>query len=658
MINLPISILLLRLLWSALPCVSFSIHYHHQNLLLLRTRHRLLPIMSNNNDNNDNDTGKDKFPHRLPQHRLGTSHASLSDFHAATDNFVDQIQTVKEYSLVLVTEPSTRHILLGMKHRGFGQGFFNSFGGKLEPNETPLQCAQRELHEETGIDCSLQQLQSTAQLHFTFEDNPSTKMLVHVFRCNVQRIKEGDNTNKSEQENNNNTNANHTDDNTTQKQQNPTDDSVMTLDPTVIRGCEEITPEWRSDWYQIPLYQMFADDSLWLTNILDDTCHYIDGFFHFEPGGQDVNSIRHYFMNETKREKMPISSPSSSFVVQSSQNKRKTPNSNSNGHNKKKTPDSSSSSNSVQSKKKTPDDTTNNKNTKTMTLKHRLFQSLRQHQNCSSKEFEESWAFCNAVRNLFGNDSFDAVLDVAGGHGALGALFLILTSAQQSIIIDPAEGVGSIQPAWESYYSSTQHKKVLQFRHEDLRTGLPDALQKLIEHSNLKPHRILVVACHACQHLSEETLRGALSYGVAAAAMPCCQVDPTHSWKRLSKTLQLDMGLVMDLLLAGRCMPLLQTTKGPHYTIRMKLLDSKITPQNRMILCRPEESTQRQEQNKDAAHKRLEHIYLKAHENKRIKKQSLFPWNKIDTTSLALGVAMGAIITSLLVMVPPSVSRR
>jgi len=46
-------------------------------------------------------------------------------------------------------------ILLGMKKRGFGQGRWNGFGGKVAPEETVLEAAKREMLEEAGLEIVL-----------------------------------------------------------------------------------------------------------------------------------------------------------------------------------------------------------------------------------------------------------------------------------------------------------------------------------------------------------------------------------------------------------------------------------------------------------------------------------------------------------------------
>jgi 8-oxo-dGTP diphosphatase len=525
-------------------------------------------------------TARAYFKYALPESRLGTEHKSLDDFRRAA-GIADTPANVKErcekhYTLVVVTEWNSRRVLLGRKHRGFGEGMVNSFGGKVE-EETASHGAIRELLEETGIEVKQVETMDQARvgtLRFTFEDS-STEMVVHLFRI---RVKIGRGIDKLD---------NHSDCST-----------IVTIDDeNDVRGCDEITPFWIDDWSELPLDNMFADDSLWLTCLLaSDDPLLVDGYFSFCAGGQEVNSIRHYYMDIRPKEMATL-------------------------------PESSSS--------------------EKYTLEQRLFHALHDNKVHSPtlKEFKEAYAFVNAVRSVFGSgnrDAFDCIIDVAGGHGALAALFLVTTNAKDAVVVDPARvGSGGVQRAWGSMYTP----KPLRFRHECLRTGLRAELHSALQAT--ARNRILVVACHACQHLSDEVLEISCQYGVHAAVMPCCQKDlsPGSHWKATSKRLGLSIETTMDLLLAGKCLSWANGTPAHvTYDVRMKLIDASITPQNRVLVCRASARDESQIDNLKVdravanAHRRLEGAYRRAH---RTRKESFCLGVYRDRYSFVSGLTIG-----------------
>ena len=271
----------------------------------------------------------------------------------------------KHYSLVVVKETARRRILLGRKHRGFGAGMYNSFGGKLEEakNELcyPVWGAQRELHEETGIWAPLTAIQSIGTLQFTFDpedddeeedeqrsyssSSTSSKvgseipnmMVVHLFQVHVASTEhKNDDDNGTNKLGNDCAPSQHHEQ---QQQQLLREDGVAVVplggpdgNAVNLQGCtDEITPIWFDDWHDLPLHQMFADDSVWLTQLLylslvsdkgneddDDVDHFtkqqqlesepllrqegkrqlrIDGWFHFLAGGVQVNTLSHYYVN-------------------------------------------------------------------------------------------------------------------------------------------------------------------------------------------------------------------------------------------------------------------------------------------------------------------------------------------------------------------------
>lgn len=69
----------------------------------------------------------------------------------------------------------------GRRHQGFGTGYWNGFGGKVEPGESVEAAAQRELQEEAGI--TALDLAPCGRLFFVFDDKPDTPWEVHGEAC-------------------------------------------------------------------------------------------------------------------------------------------------------------------------------------------------------------------------------------------------------------------------------------------------------------------------------------------------------------------------------------------------------------------------------------------------------------------------------------------
>lgn len=113
-------------------------------------------------------------------------------------------------------------VLLGMKKRGFGQGKWNGFGGKIEPGETIEEAAKRELLEEAGVTAN--DLEKLGVLDFSWKGKESDILDVNIFKCRS-----------------------------------------FTGEPT---ESEEMKPQW-FNVDQIPLNQMWADDKYWFPLFLE-----------------------------------------------------------------------------------------------------------------------------------------------------------------------------------------------------------------------------------------------------------------------------------------------------------------------------------------------------------------------------------------------------
>lgn len=107
-------------------------------------------------------------------------------------------------------------ILLGMKKRGFGEGRWNGFGGKVEEGETIEEGMKREMFEE----CSIKVNESEKKGVITFVyANDGKEMQVHIYQV-------------------------------TKYSQEPIE-------------TEEMKPQW-FDLDKIPFDQMWPDDKIWM----------------------------------------------------------------------------------------------------------------------------------------------------------------------------------------------------------------------------------------------------------------------------------------------------------------------------------------------------------------------------------------------------------
>ena len=547
----------------------------------------------------------------LQTSRLGIGHDSLDSFTDAVSK-CQHDDIPKEFSLVVVLSPDAKNnrdsktsnssnisILLGKKLRGFGKGFYNLLGGKLEKSELnhPAKGAARELLEESGIQIELSVMEESyvGIINFTFEDSDVNRaMRVHLY-CVFVSINES----KDEQ-----------------STKHFANNKVTTIRPDTIRGCDEISPEWFHDIHDIPLDNMFADDSIWLTKLLshyNDPSHpkmlEFDAWFHFRPGGTDTNAIMHHYIriNNGLDTKAP----------------------------------------------------------EKMSLEKRLFHELHANHihSPSVKEFKENWIFANAVRSSMKDEErMEYVLDVAGGHGALAALFLVLVpNCHTTVVIDPAQctsGKNGVQ-AWSQFWKD-DNKKELRYRHECLRTGLRKELDAILQREHVQSTNITVVACHACQHLTDKTLQIAAEYGVNIAVLPCCQKDHDGWWRGLTKRLvkgsTIPIGVTMDLLAAGKMMSWdTGQSAGVHYEVKMKLMKESISPQNRMILCKAirreggdESNNSKIEKKKALAHEKLRRAYHAAHKLPSETKSATESKSDWCRSSLLTGFCLGSILSFLI----------
>ena len=128
-----------------------------------------------------------------------------------------------------------------MKKRGFGEGRWNGFGGKVNEDESIEEAAVRELEEEAGI--KSKDINKIGIIEFSFESEPKV-LEVHIFR-------------------------------------------VSDFEGEPLES-EEMRPQWFG-FEEIPFHQMWSDDEHWFPYFLEGKL--FKGRFHFDrPSDSEYSS--------------------------------------------------------------------------------------------------------------------------------------------------------------------------------------------------------------------------------------------------------------------------------------------------------------------------------------------------------------------------------
>jgi len=179
------------------------------------------------------------------------------------------------------------------------------------------------------------------------------------------------------------------------------------------------------------------------------------------------------------------------------------------------------------------------------------------------KELYEAWEMARRVRRLFRGGR---VVDIAGGHGLLAHLLLILDdTSPRAEVIDP---------------SPPQSSETLG---RALTNSWPRLTGRVGSHAGAVETFVydaqdLIVSSHACGSLTDRVIDCAIAANARVAVLPCCHDFESCDSGGLSGWL--DSALAIDVMRAARL-----TQAG--YRVWTQKIPDRITPKNRLLLGQP-----------------------------------------------------------------------
>lgn len=176
------------------------------------------------------------------------------------------------------------------------------------------------------------------------------------------------------------------------------------------------------------------------------------------------------------------------------------------------------------------------------------------------KELFEAWEMARRVRRLVRGGP---VFDVAGGHGLLAHLLLILDDTSPSaVVVDPVMPPSAARlhavllEAWPRLVGRVDYREA-EF---DAQAVDPGAL---------------VVSCHACGALTDRVLDGAIAARAHVAVLPCCHDASTCDAGVLGGWM--DAALAIDAVRAVRL-------ASHGYRVSTLSIPHAVTPKNRLLV--------------------------------------------------------------------------
>jgi len=179
------------------------------------------------------------------------------------------------------------------------------------------------------------------------------------------------------------------------------------------------------------------------------------------------------------------------------------------------------------------------------------------------KELYEAWEVARRTRRRARGGR---VVDVAGGHGLLAHVLLLLDdTSPEAVVVDPArppsaEAIGqALTAAWPRLAGRVRYE-TRPLRDIDLQAD------------------DVVVSSHACGALTDHVLDAAARAGARVAVLPCChdtatcEAGPLTGW--------MDLSLAIDTIRALRL-------EARGYRVWTQTIPAAVTPKNRLLLGVP-----------------------------------------------------------------------